>query len=151
MPPGSLSLDEHQAALVIRMNYRIARQASRAFFPGQKFGDTLTVRAVGARVLLASLCGRRITASAIAREIEMPRSTVQRRLQELIDVGLVRRDGRGYVATEKANVRAFKRDLNKVVAEIITVAKKLEQIQDQSSSNWLSKFNRQTLKLENSG
>jgi predicted transcriptional regulator len=143
MPLPSMNLDEHKAVLVIRMNYRIARRASRAFFPGQKLGDAFTVRAVGARVLLASLCGRRITASAIAREIELPRSTVQRRLQELIDGGLVRRDGRGYVATDKANVRAFKRDLDDIIADIITVAKKLEQIHDQPSSNWLSKSNRQ--------
>jgi predicted transcriptional regulator len=81
-----------------------------------------------ASVVLASLCGRRITASEIAREIEMPRSTVLRRLQELTDMGFVRRDGRGYLATEKANVRAFKRDLDTIVAEIIAAAKELEKI-----------------------
>jgi predicted transcriptional regulator len=77
-------------------------------------------------VVIGHLRGRPMTTRRIARYIGMPRTTVLRRLQLLLRLGYVRREGRAYCVSERY-LRAPPKALNEAVEIILETADALRE------------------------
>ena len=75
-------------------------------------------------VVIGHLSGRPMTTRRIARFIGMPRTTVLRRLQLLLRLDYVRREGRAYLLSERY-LRAPPRALNEAIKIIFETAEAL--------------------------
>lgn len=62
----------------------------------RRFGSTRDLQGVVRVVLLAQLEGRPLGISKIADVVDMPRATVERKLQALIELGMIERNGQRY-------------------------------------------------------
>jgi len=69
-------------------------------FAGQNFGASLDALFVNFVVLIAHAEGRPMSASKIASYLNMPRTTVLRRLQELCHLNLITREGTKYYVSD---------------------------------------------------
>lgn len=71
-------------------------------YGGGPFGAEIGLTFVGACIAIGDLEHRRMTTSDIAAYLEMPRSSVQRKVDKLIERELVARDGNKYFMAPKA-------------------------------------------------
>jgi predicted transcriptional regulator len=104
-----------------------AIQFDRAFnselfvgYPAMQADATWVLRAV----VIGHLRGRPMTTRRIARYIGMPRTTVLRRLQLLLQLDYVRRKGRAYCVSERY-LRAPPKALNEAIKIILETAEAL--------------------------
>jgi len=82
----------------------ILRVVRNTYFPQYRLSDVVENIYVALPVFIAHVAGKPATASQIARTLEMPRNTIVRKLDWLIQEGYVRRRGTKYCMTEKVNV-----------------------------------------------
>jgi hypothetical protein len=89
-------------------------------YPATQADATWVLRAV----VIGHLRGRPMTTRRIARYIGMPRTTVLRRLQLLLQLDYVRRKGRAYCVSERY-LRAPPKALNEAIKIILETAEAL--------------------------
>jgi predicted transcriptional regulator len=99
-------------------------------YPATQADATWVLRAV----VIGHLRGRPMTTRRIARYIGMPRTTVLRRLQFLLRLGYVRREGRVYWLSERY-LRAPPKALNEAVKLILETADALRAETKKSVQN----------------
>jgi predicted transcriptional regulator len=85
-------------------------------------------------VVIGHLRGRPMTTRRIARYIGMPRTTVLRRLQLLLRLDYVRREGRAYCVSERY-LRAPPKALNEAIKIILETAEALRSEAKKSVQN----------------
>ena len=73
-------------------------------------------------VILAFLEDMKPTIASIARYLQLPHETTRRYLKTVVDLGLLKRDGRGYKPTERSR-------------KGVTVADKIERLLRQAARN----------------
>lgn len=85
---------------------------------GKPFGAEIDIVFVGACVAIGDLEYRPMSASDIAGYIDMPRATVQRKLEQLVRRGIVSRAGTKFCMASHAvaNADAFVELANRVIA-----------------------------------
>lgn len=98
------------ARFVIGLN----RELYRSLFPARAdFAGRLDALMVACAVTIGHAEGRPMGATKIAAYLELPRTTVLRRLAELIAAGAIARDGTRYVVSasrmEAVNTETFRR------------------------------------------
>ena len=87
--------------LVARTLIEITKGLQRTYAnPGEPLGTTVELLFVGICVFIGHLENRPMSASMVARFLEIPRTTAFRRLDKLLKRGLVRRSGRLYYLNE---------------------------------------------------
>lgn len=86
---------------------------------GRPFGAEIDIIFVGACVAIGDLERRPMTASDIATYIDMPRATVQRKLNQLVRRDIIGRAGNKYFMSPfaVANADAFVERANRVIAK----------------------------------
>jgi DNA-binding MarR family transcriptional regulator len=93
-----------------------------------KHSDSATFRAIGVYVFLRTVMCSPARVSTIAQALKIPRSTVLRRLQEMVKYGYVERVGNAYRVTDKVNIPDLQRKLKKRVDMIVETAKELSKL-----------------------
>lgn len=89
-------MSENHGDLVIpKLIMRIARVSHETCLPDMPFGSSLDMVFVVVALRLAN--GRPLTATALSRQLEMPRATVSRRLAFLVRRRLVEQRARAFV------------------------------------------------------
>lgn len=85
---------------------------------GKPFGAEIDIIFVGACVAIGDLERRPMSASDIASYIDMPRATVQRKLDQLVRRNIVTREGNHFLMSPFAvqNADAFVERANRVIA-----------------------------------
>ena len=80
----------------------LLRVAHLGRFPNRSFGKDLQLIVVYGAAILAFLEGRKPTIASIARYLQLPHETTRRYLKTVVDLGLLKRDARGYKPTERS-------------------------------------------------
>lgn len=70
-----------------------------------------------------------VRAGTIAHALKLPRATVLRRLQEMVNYGYVERVGNAYRVTNKVNIPDLKVKLQRRIDMIVETAKELSKLQ----------------------
>jgi DNA-binding transcriptional ArsR family regulator len=97
MPPDPRPEPElRERAQIARLFLNLMRTSRNALAPGMTLYKWSGYVAIGSQVLIGQAQGRPLTASDIARHLEMPRPTVLRRLKTMTKLGIVERKGRLY-------------------------------------------------------
>jgi IclR helix-turn-helix domain len=90
--------------------------------------DSLTYRTIGIYVFLRTVMCSPVRASQIAHALKLPRTTVLRRLQELVKDRYVERVGNAYRVTDKVNIPDLRSKLQKRIDMVTETAKRLSQL-----------------------
>jgi DNA-binding IclR family transcriptional regulator len=90
--------------------------------------DSSSLRTIGIYVFFRTAMCSPVNAAKIAHVVKMPRSTVLRRLQELMRYGYVERVGNAYRITDKINIPSLKNRLQRRIEMIIETASKLSEL-----------------------
>ena len=95
---------EHRELRIVYWSTLITllRVAHVGRFPNRSFGKDLQLIIIYGAVILAFLEGRKPTIASIARYLQLPHETTRRYLKTVVDLGLLKRDGRGYKPTERS-------------------------------------------------
>jgi DNA-binding transcriptional ArsR family regulator len=112
-------------AAIARMVIALLRNTCTAFFPGKRLNETIDLRYVATCVFLAQVDGRPLSATKLARATGMPRPTLLRKLGVLMDIGYIKRVGRLYFVTEKANLPNLPQVVARNVRIVETTCKEL--------------------------
>lgn len=92
--------------------------------------DSCTIRTIGIYVFLHTVMSRPVRASAVAQALKLPRTTVNRRLQDLVKQGYVERVGNAYRCTDKVNIPELQQRLQRRVDMILEAARELSRLKD---------------------
>jgi predicted transcriptional regulator len=87
----------------------LMKAVKRAYFPNDPLGNVLDCIFLAIPILIAHVEHKPMTATRLARTLEMPRTTALRRLQWLTARGYVVKVGRSYRLTDKINVGGIER------------------------------------------
>jgi len=87
---------EQHRSIVWQLVMDLMRARHKTVLKGRPLGPDIMLLFVLASVAATANKGLPATASKIAFYLEMPRETVRRRLQELVELGLVEREGDSY-------------------------------------------------------
>jgi hypothetical protein len=90
--------------------------------------DSSSLRTIGIYVFFRTVLCSPVTPSKIAQVLKMPRSTVLRRLQDLVKNGYVERVGNAYRVTDKVNIPDLKNRLQRRIEMIMETARKLSEL-----------------------
>lgn len=90
-----------ERARVYKLMLELSRVMHESAFNGASFGSTIDAVFVGCCVGLGHAEDRPMTATKIAHYLNMPRTTVLRKLDELIEANVVRRVGNFYLVAEE--------------------------------------------------
>jgi DNA-binding MarR family transcriptional regulator len=93
--------------------------------------DSCTLRAIGIYVFLHTLMCSPVRASAIARALKLPRTTVNHRLQDMMKQGYVERVGNAYRMTDKVNIPDLQDRLQRRIDMIVDTARELSKLHPQ--------------------
>ena len=93
-----------------------------------KHSDSATFRTIGIYVFLRTVMCSPVRASTVAQALKIPRSTVLRRLQEMVKQGYVERVGNAYRVTDKVNIPDLQRKLQQRIDLIVETAKELSKL-----------------------
>jgi DNA-binding MarR family transcriptional regulator len=93
--------------------------------------DSCTLRTIGIYVFLRTLMCSPVRASAIAATLKLPRTTVNRRLQDMMKQGYVERVGNAYRMTDKVNIPDLQDKLQHRIDMIIETARELSKLRQQ--------------------
>jgi len=114
--------------LVARTIIEITKVLQRTYAnPGEPLGATRELLFVGMCVFIGHLENRPMSASKVARFLEIPRTTALRRLHKLIKRGLVRRSGRFYYVNEAELNKRADASIPKVLQAVIQVGEQLSK------------------------
>jgi len=90
--------------------------------------DSCTVRTIGIYVFLRTVMCSPVHASTIAQALKLPRTTVIRRLQDMVKHGYVERVGNAYRVTDKVNIPELQDKLQRRIDMIIETARELSKL-----------------------
>ena len=93
-----------------------------------KHSDSATFRAIGVYVFLRTVMCAPARVTTIAQALKIPRSTVLRRLQEMVKHGYVERVGNAYRVTDKVNIPDLQTKLQRRVDLIVETANELSKL-----------------------
>jgi hypothetical protein len=118
-----------QRLIVVDLSLRFIELNRDSYLPGVNLPDAALLLMLAIKVFEAQMKGRPTTASALARALEMPRPTLYRRLHQLIEHGLVEKQGQNFVMridalSKPKAVQEFKRR----VSIIQQAAQKLSEL-----------------------
>jgi DNA-binding MarR family transcriptional regulator len=97
--------------------------------------DSCTDRTIGIYVFLKTIMCTPARATTIAQTLKLPRTTVNRRLQELVKRGYVERVGNAYRVTDKVNIPDLQGKLERRIDLIIETAAELARLRATKVSN----------------
>jgi DNA-binding MarR family transcriptional regulator len=90
--------------------------------------DSCTIRTIGIYVFLRTLMCSPVRAATIAQALKLPKTTVNRRLQELMKHGYVERVGNAYRVTDKVNIPDLQDKLQRRIDLIVETASDLSKL-----------------------
>jgi DNA-binding MarR family transcriptional regulator len=90
--------------------------------------DSCTLRTIGIYVFLRTLMCAPVRASTIAQALKLPKTTVNRRLQEMMKHGYVERVGNAYRMTDKVNIPDLQGKLQRRIDMIVETARELSKL-----------------------
>jgi hypothetical protein len=90
--------------------------------------DSCTLRTIGIYVFLRTLMCSPVRASVIAQTLRLPRTTVNRRLQDMMKQGYVERVGNAYRMTDKVNIPGLQDRLQHRIDMIMETARELSKL-----------------------
>ena len=93
--------------------------------------DSCTLRSIGIYVFLRTLMCSPVRASTIAQALKLPRTTVNRRLQDMMKQGYVERVGNAYRMTDKVNIPGLQDRLQRRIDMILETARELSKLRPQ--------------------
>jgi biotin operon repressor len=97
--------------------------------------DSCTDRTIGIYVFLKTTMCTPVRATTIAQTLKLPRTTVNRRLQELVKRGYVERVGNAYRVTDRVNIPDLQGKLERRIDLIIETAAELSRLRAAKVSN----------------
>lgn len=103
---------------ISRMFVDISREIRTAVFGDQADGDDMTGVLVACAVGIGTFEGRPMTATKLALYVDLPRTTVLRKLDRLCDINVVRKVGRIYVLST-SRIQTFPQDRRERYYKII--------------------------------
>jgi DNA-binding HxlR family transcriptional regulator len=95
--------------------------------------DSCTLRTIGIYVFLRTLMCTPVRASTIAQTLKLPKTTVNRRLQEMMKSGYVERVGNAYRVTDKINIPDLQDKLQHRIDMILQTANELSKLRASDS------------------
>ena len=93
--------------------------------------DSATLRTIGIYVFLRTVMCSPVRASTIAQALKLPRTTVIRRLQDMVKLGHVERVGNAYRVTDKVNIPELQERLQRRIDMIIETARELSKLRQE--------------------
>jgi predicted transcriptional regulator len=126
-PPSRIEL-ARERMLISRLYLGLLRTITDDY--GTEFAaqsDSLTLRSIGIYVFLRTVLCSPVRASQIAHALKLPRTTVLRRLQDLVKDGYVERVGNAYRVTDKVNIPDLQNRLQRRIDMVTDTAKKLSE------------------------
>jgi hypothetical protein len=140
-----LKLLEVKYELLTELYLRIVELNTRAFFPGMRMGDYCEMLIIVKTILNRQVRHRSTSLSALARSMEIARTTLYRRLVRLVELGVVEQHGMMYVLPPESLDTAGAIDtVERIAAVVHETAKKLTNL-ERSTTN-LSTLERSTLR-----
>jgi IclR helix-turn-helix domain len=127
-PPPRIEL-ARERMLVSRLYLGLLRTITDDY--GTEFvaqSDSLTYRTIGIYVFLRTVMCLPVRASQIAHALKLPRTTVLRRLQELVKDRYVERVGNAYRVTDKVNISDLRSKLQRRIDMVTETAKRLSEL-----------------------
>jgi DNA-binding MarR family transcriptional regulator len=127
-PPPRIQL-ARERLLMSRLYVELIRSLNDDYgsdFTGHS--DSCTDRTIGIYVFLKTIMCTPARATMIAQTLKLPRTTVNRRLQELIKRGYVERVGNAYRVTDRVNIPDLKGKLERRIDLIIETAAELSKL-----------------------
>lgn len=127
-PPPRIKL-ARERMLMCRLYLGLIRGISDDY--GAEFtahSDSCTVRTIGIYVFLRTVMCSPARASTIAQALKLPRTTVNRRLQDMVKQGYVERVGNAYRVTDKVNIPDLQEKLQRRIDMIIEAAQELSKL-----------------------
>jgi hypothetical protein len=104
---------------IARMCIDLARITRRGFAPQEPFGNKMETFYVGLCVLMGHIEGNPFTVSKLANYLDAPRSTMVRRLDQLIEFGVVERRGNRYFINEAVANTKHAMDLHSAMVQLV--------------------------------
>src|SRR6516162_27340 len=98
-----------------------------------KYSDSATYRTIGIYVFLRTVMCSPVRASTIAQALKLPRTTVIRRLQDMVKQGYVERVGNAYRVTDKVNIPDLQDRLQRRIDMIIETARELSKLKQDAA------------------
>ena len=127
-PPSRIAL-ARERMLMCRLYLGLIRGINDDY--GAEFAansDSCTVRTIGIYVFLRTVMCSPVRAGTIAQALKLPRTTVIRRLQDMVKQGYVERVGNAYVVTDKVNIPALRDKLQHRIDLILETARELSKL-----------------------
>ena len=127
-PPPRIAL-ARERMLMCRLYIGLIRGISDDY--GAAFAansDSCTVRTIGIYVFLRTVMCSPVRANTIAQTLKLPRTTVIRRLQDMVKQGYVERVGNAYRVTDKVNIPELQDRLQRRIDMIIETAQELSKL-----------------------
>jgi DNA-binding MarR family transcriptional regulator len=127
-PPPRIAL-ARERMLMSRLYLGLIRSLNDDY--GTEFAahsDSASFRAIGIYVFLRTAMCAPAPAGTIARALKLPRTTVLRRLQDMVKQGYVERVGNAYRVTDKVNIPDLQKRLERRIAMITQTAQKLAEL-----------------------
>jgi DNA-binding MarR family transcriptional regulator len=127
-PPPRIKL-ARERMLMCRLYLGLIRSINDDY--GAEFAvnsDSCTVRTIGIYVFLRTVMCSPVRASTIAQTLKLPRTTVIRRLQDMVKQGYVERVGNAYRVTDKVNIPELQDKLQRRIDMILETAGELSKL-----------------------
>ena len=127
-PPARLAM-ARERILLSRLYLGLIRSLNDDY--GADFvrqNDSATFRTIGIYLFLRTAMCSPVRASTVAQALKLPRSTVLRRLEEMIKQGYVERIGNAYRVTDKVNIPDLQRRLQQRIDMILETARELSKL-----------------------
>lgn len=90
--------------------------------------DSSTLRSIGIYVFLRTVMCAPVRAGTIAQTLKLPKTVVNRRLQDLIKHDYVERVGNAYRVTDRVNIPDLQERLQRRIDMILETARELEKL-----------------------
>src|ERR1700722_10585749 len=133
--PPSRIMQARERLLLCRLYVGLIRSLHDDY--GAEFAansDSATLRTIGIYVFLRTLMCTPVRASTIAQALKLPRTTVNRRLQEMMKHGYVERVGNAYRVTDKVNIPGLQDRLQRRIDMILQTASELSKLHASDSA-----------------
>jgi len=108
--------------IVIELVDDLLRNVHQSYYPSMTFAEAVATQVICGEIIHAEIVGAKINTQMIAARVQVPRRTLDRRINYLIKNGIIRRDGDGL----HYNGTQYRDDAIKAsIKLIITAANKL--------------------------
>jgi hypothetical protein len=133
-PPPRIT-QARERLLLCRLYVGLIRSINEDY--GEEFvasSDSCTVRTIGIYVFLRTLMCTPVRAGTIAQTLKLPKTVVNRRLQEMMKHGYVERVGNAYRMTDKVNIPGLQEKLQLRIDMILQTASELSKLRASGST-----------------